>query len=72
MDKPDADTPSGETTEALDRKEMPKYQEMKHPQETTKSNLYKNATPTEKEEPILGLDPSNKDNQTKIPLKTID
>lgn len=53
--------PTDDTTEGL--KEMPAFKEHK-------VDAKNKQTPVE--EPILGLDPLNKDTQTKIPLKTID
>lgn len=48
---------------------MPQFKDLTIPSEKDKTSLYKGG---EKEEPILGLDPSNKDNSNKVPIKTID
>ena len=57
---------AGETTETYTGDKLPQFKELKQVSDRN------TAKPADKEEPILGLDPSNKDNQTKIPLKTID
>ena len=51
------------------KKQVPEAKNDKSANKTGKHDQYKNA---EKEEPILGLDPNNKDNLSKVPLKTID
>ena len=56
---------AGETTETYTGEKLPQFKELKQVADRTTAKA-------DKEEPILGLDPSNKDNQTKIPLKTID
>lgn len=65
-------TPSGETTQALDKAEIPALKDLKMNQPQEVKNSQPKEKTAEKEDAIMGLDPSNKDNQTKIPLKTID
>ena len=48
---------------------MPQFKDLAKHSDKEKLGQYKTA---EKDEPILGLDPYNKDNSAKVPLKTID
>lgn len=61
--------PGAEQTEEFTANDLPQFKDLAKPSDKEKLGQYKTA---EKDEPILGLDPSNKDNSAKVPLKTID